>query len=163
MRSLANFVCKLKVTMKLQNWQLNFLWVPNNKARSLKFTLYTHWKKWRKMVFPIYYLPNFFINKFLFNFQVGRQHRYCQADGSWSPRILPECIRKLDLPNTVLLHIHLPHLLKKIYLSLFTVEEKYNFLIKTNSKSRSANWTSTISLHVCLKSIYSNKKTIKEN
>ena len=26
---------------------------------------------------------------------VGRQHRYCQADGSWSPRILPECVRKL--------------------------------------------------------------------
>ena len=25
---------------------------------------------------------------------VGRQHRYCQADGSWSPRILPECVRK---------------------------------------------------------------------
>lgn len=24
----------------------------------------------------------------------GRQHRYCQADGSWSPRILPECVRK---------------------------------------------------------------------
>lgn len=23
---------------------------------------------------------------------VGRQHRYCQADGSWSPRILPECV-----------------------------------------------------------------------
>ena len=25
---------------------------------------------------------------------VGREHRYCQADGSWSPRILPECVRK---------------------------------------------------------------------
>ena len=25
---------------------------------------------------------------------VGRQHRYCQADGSWSPRILPACKRK---------------------------------------------------------------------
>lgn len=25
---------------------------------------------------------------------VGRKHRYCQADGSWSPRILPECVRK---------------------------------------------------------------------
>ena len=24
----------------------------------------------------------------------GRQHRYCQADGSWSPRLLPECVRK---------------------------------------------------------------------
>lgn len=24
----------------------------------------------------------------------GRQHRYCQADGSWSPRILPQCVRK---------------------------------------------------------------------
>lgn len=24
----------------------------------------------------------------------GRQHRYCQADGSWSPRILPQCLRK---------------------------------------------------------------------
>ena len=24
----------------------------------------------------------------------GREYRYCQADGSWSPRILPECVRK---------------------------------------------------------------------
>ena len=24
----------------------------------------------------------------------GRQHRYCQADGSWSPRLLPQCLRK---------------------------------------------------------------------
>ena len=26
----------------------------------------------------------------------GRQHRYCQADGSWSPRILPQCVRKFQ-------------------------------------------------------------------
>ena len=31
---------------------------------------------------------------------VGRQHRYCQADGSWSPRILPECVRKCSERKT---------------------------------------------------------------
>ena len=25
---------------------------------------------------------------------VGRSHRYCQADGSWSPQLLPECKRE---------------------------------------------------------------------
>jgi hypothetical protein len=138
LRSLANLVCKLKVTMKLQNWQLNFLWVPNNKTKSLKFTLYTHWKKWRKMLFAIYYLPNFFINKLLFNsinFKVGRQHRYCQADGSWSPRILPECIRKLDLPNTVLLLIYLPHLFVIIYSWVYlTSKNNIIFDLKRSAK-----------------------------
>ncbi len=133
LRSLANLVCKLKVTMKLQNWQLNFLWVPNNKTKSLKFTLYTHWKNWRKMLFPIYYLPNFFIIKFLFNFQVGRQHRYCQADGSWSPRILPECIRKLDLPNTVLLHIHLSNLFVIIYSWVYITSKNNKFFFNQNN------------------------------
>ena len=39
----------------------------------------------------------------------GRTHRYCQADGSWSPQLLPECKRELKLvimtsnaPETVL-------------------------------------------------------------
>ena len=27
----------------------------------------------------------------------GRTHRYCQADGSWSPQLLPECKRELEL------------------------------------------------------------------
>ena len=27
----------------------------------------------------------------------GRTHRYCQADGSWSPQLLPECKRELKL------------------------------------------------------------------
>ena len=24
----------------------------------------------------------------------GRTHRYCQADGAWSPHLLPECKRE---------------------------------------------------------------------
>lgn len=28
---------------------------------------------------------------------VGRAERYCQADGTWSPRELPSCVRKLTV------------------------------------------------------------------
>lgn len=56
---------------------------------------------------------------------VGRQHRYCQADGTWSPRILPECVRKYN---------HNLKCVKLLILCLF-------FLQLFNVRSRAIRWT----------------------
>ena len=36
---------------------------------------------------------------------VGRNERYCQADGTWTPKDLPACVRKLLTIHILLVNI----------------------------------------------------------
>ena len=53
----------------------------------------------------------------------GRTHRYCQADGSWSPQLLPDCKRKLSriYKNPGQVFIELPLLWWLIYCTIVKI------------------------------------------
>lgn len=76
---------------------------------------------------------------------VGRQHRYCQADGSWSPRILPECVPiQCEIP-------HNPENGRAVYASvsynsLISYECNYGYTLIGDSVrrcERDKQWTGT--------------------
>ncbi len=95
---------------------------------------------------------------------MGRQHRYCQADGSWSPRILPECARKslLGMPHRnnlrcivlAAIQCELPHnplngravYSSVSYNSLISYECNYGYMLIGDSVrrcERNKQWTGT--------------------